>query len=699
MERSVQPVRSNVVLCGHAAAGKTSLIDRLLAITGSVNHDPDIHRRTSVCDTEPEEHAHGHTIESAIVHCQHVDGHLNLLDTPGHGDFIGSTIAALGAAELAAVCVNAHSGIQMNTRRVFDEATRAARPMCIIVTKLEDPLADYASLVDRLRQAWGNGVLPITVPLGRGESLRGVASVIDLPIEARDAAINLAAAHESLVEKLIETDETLMEQYFAGISPDAATLKRLLGRAVAARQFIPVLAVSTAMNIGLIELLDAIVSFAPPASVDQAADQPLAALVFKTRIDPFVQKVSYLKIVRGTLSRDSLVRTDGCENELRIGQPMAVNGVNLEPLGEPVGPGQIIALGKLDDLHIGDIIRAAAAPTESLDDEPMANEPLPKLTFPGPMVAVAVSTERRGDETKLTMALQKLTEEDPTLKVSRDPQTGELVVAGLSELHLQVVRERMSRRDKIDIETHEPRIAYRETITSPSEGFYRHKKQSGGRGQFGEVHLRMMPLPRGTDIDAYLTKSRFPQMKSHHYHAAENFLCVDSVVGGAIPGNFMPGIEKGLLDLIHAGVLAGCPVQDLAIEIFDGKHHPVDSSEQAFRTAASMCFRELFRGARPALLEPIAKMQITVMDDHVGDIFSDISGRGGRLLGSESGGPGWQLIQCEVPSRAIGHYGRTLSSITAGTGSYTLQLSHYECVPAEIQKQLIDIARTHQVVG
>ncbi len=677
MERIVDSVRSCVVLCGHAAAGKTSLIDRLLAVTQSVAGEPDVSRRTSICDTEPEEQAHGHSIDSAITHCRHGNHEFTLIDTPGHGDFIGSSIAALHAAELAAICVNAHSGIQMNTRRVFDEATRAALPKCIVVTKIDDPLADYAALIDRLKQQWGNLILPVTVPLGRGEKLRGVASVVDLPTDARDAAVNLATAHEQLVEKLVETDESLMEDYFNGQSPDLPTLQRLLREAVAAGHVIPVLAVSCQSKVGLVELLDALAVIAPNFLAFNADNsEPLVARVFKTRIDPFVQKISYIKIHRGKISRDDVITLQDSGKEIRIGQPWSIQGALLEPIAA-AGTGEIVALGKLDDLHIGTVL---------------GNQPLPPIPFPSSMVTVAASPLRHGDENKLTSSLQKLAEEDPTLRVSRDPQTSELVIGGMSELHLQVLRERMSRRDKIDIEIHEPRIAFRETITTAADGSYRHRKQSGGRGQFGEVHFRLMPLPRGTQIENFVSKARFPQMKAHHYHASENFLWVDSVVGGSIPGNFMPAVEKGLLDSIHSGVLAGCPIQDIAVEVYDGKHHPVDSSEQAFRTAASVCFRDLFRAARPALLEPIARMHITVMDEHVGDVFSDISGCGGRVLGSESAGSGWQVIDCEAPMRVIGHYGRTLSSITAGTGSYAVELSHYETVPGEIQKQLIETA-------
>ncbi len=695
MERVDISVRRNIVLGGHGSAGKTSLIDRLLAVTGAVTGDHDVARGTSVCDHDPEEQAHGHTIESALTHCRHDQHELVLIDTPGYADFVASTIAAIHSVETAAICVNAHSGIQIGTRRVMEEAASAGIARCLIVTKLDDANADFAALVQQMRDLWGPSVLPLTVPLGRSATLRGVASVLQLPEEARDAAMNLAAAHEHLVERLVESDETLMEQYFSGIAPDPTLLCPLLRQAVASGHIIPVLATSTAAGVGLSELLDALALFAPsPAdsplrvispdaeerSIHADPDGPLVARVFKTRIDPFVQKISYLRVYRGTLRRDDTVSLGTRGKSIKLGQLMRVQGSVLEPV-EMVGPGEVVAVIKLDDLHIGTVLG---------DDD------LRPIPFPHAMVGLAVAPTRRGDENKLSASLAKLAEEDPTLEVSRDEQTGELVMTGMSELHLQILRERLARRDRLEIDTHDPKIPYRETVTGTAEGSYRHKKQSGGRGQFGEVHARLLPLPRGTDIERFATKARFPQLKSYHYHAGQNFLFVDSVVGGSIPGNFMPAVEKGVLDEIASGVLAGHPIQDLAIEVHYGKHHPVDSSEQAFRTAAAHCFRDLFRHARPALLEPIVKMHVTVADDHVGDVFSDMSSRGGRVLGSGSAGGAMQVIECEVPLRAIGHYNRTLSSMTAGTGSYQIELSHYEAVPGDVQHSLIHSDATAQ---
>ena len=681
----------NLAICGHASAGKTTLVDRLLAASGAVSGTPDVTDQSSICDFDEEEKAHGHTIESSLVHLSHDETQFNLIDTPGYSDFIGGMIGALAAVDCAVVCINAHDGIQLNSRRAMAEAEKAGIARMIVITKMDDPQADFGPLFDKCRELWGNSVVPIQVPVGQGESLSDVVSTIDLPDEARGAVMNLAHAHEQLVEKLVETDENLMEQYFDGVMPDTDALKRLLREGIAGGSVIPVMCTSATTGVGMKELLETLAAVAPaptdiPRSItddqgdsvdiDQSADAPAIARVFKVRVDPFVQKLSYVRIFSGTLAKDQPIHVSGVRKEVKLNPLLRIQGEQTEAI-DSASAGEIIAIAKMEDLHVG----------SSLGDQE-----LPPIEFPEPMVGLAISPSKRGDENKLSVAMHKLTEEDPTLKLSRDPQTSEMVMTGASELHLQILRERLARRDKIEVDTHEPRIPYRETITQSAEGSYRHKKQSGGRGQFGEVHIRMLPLPRGTDIESFAVKDRFPSMKNHHYHAESNFLWVDSIVGGVIPGNFMPAIEKGFLERIAQGVIAGYPIQDVAVEVHFGKHHPVDSSEAAFKTAGSMAFREMFKQARPALLEPIVHMEITTPEDYVGDIYSDMSSRGGRVSGSDAIGGDLHSIHCEVPLRSVGHYSRTLSSITQGQGSYTLNFSHYETVPGDVQKSLMDAA-------
>ncbi|MGI9474527.1 MAG: elongation factor G [Rubripirellula sp.] len=680
----------NLAICGHAAAGKTTLVDRLLAVTGAVSGKPDVTEGTSICDFDEEEKAHGHSIESAVVHLQYEQTELNLIDTPGYSDFIGGMVGAMAAVDAALICINARDGIQLNTRRAMSEAEKAGIARMIVVTKLDDPQSDYQSILNQCRELWGSGVVPVQVPVGQGESLTDVVSTVDLPGEARGAVMNLAHAHEQLVEKLVETDETLMEQYFDGVMPDAQTLTRLLREGIASGLVIPVMCVSAATDVGIELLLKMLCEISPaPAdveryvsadgettTVDQSAEAPVVARVFKVRIDPFVQKLSFIRVFGGTLTKDQTVHVSGVRKDVKLNPLLVVQGEQTKQVEEATA-GQIVAIAKMDDLHVG---------------SSLGERELPPVEFPEPMVGLAISPSKRGDENKLSASMHKLTEEDPTLKLSRDPLTSEIVMTGTSELHLQILRERLARRDKIEVNTHEPRIPYRETITQAAEGSYRHKKQSGGRGQFGEVHIRMLPLPRGTDIESFAIKARFPSMKTYHYHPESNFLWVDSIVGGVIPGNFMPAIEKGFIDRIAQGVIAGYPIQDVAVEVFFGKHHPVDSSEAAFKMAGSLCFREMFQQARPALLEPIVQMEINTPEDHVGDIYSDMSSRGGRVLGSAAIGGGLQAIDAEVPLRAVGHYSRTLSSMTAGQGSYNLHFSHYETVPGDVQRSLMDAA-------
>jgi elongation factor G len=446
--------------------------------------------------------------------------------------------------------------------------------------------------------------------------------------------------------------------------------------------------VSGKTGIGLPELIEAlaICSLPPDAlprvaknaageAVEVKADPagPLVAQVFKTRIDPFVQKLNFIRVFSGTLKKDSTVPVVGVRKGVKLGALLQVQAEETEPSDE-VGPGGIVAVAKVDDLHTG----------SSLGELTM-----PPIPFPMPMVGLAATPKSRGDEGKLSGALQKICEEDSTFRRDLDAQTKEMVITGMSELHLQIIRERLKRRDKVEVETREPKIPYRETVQTSAEGMYRHKKQTGGRGQFGEVHIRMLPLPKDVNVEEWATKARFPSLKDTHYDEANNFLWVDSVVGGTIPSNFMPAVEKGFRDRLERGVIAGYKVQNVCVEVFFGKHHPVDSSEQAFKTAASMAFRNVFQQAKPALLEPIVRIEVTVPTANVGDINSDMSGRRGRVLSMDSAGGDLQTVIAEAPLAEVTTYARSLSSITGGRGSYSIELSHYDIVPGNVQQEII----------
>jgi elongation factor G len=684
----------NIALCGHGSTGKTTLVDKLLVKTGAVNANPSVDEGTSICDFDPEEKHHKYTIETKLAQLSHAGKQFRLLDAPGYPDYIGQTICALRGADTALVVINAQAGIEVNTRRVFSEAGKAGVGRMIVLNKLDGDNIDFPALVATIREMWGNRCVLLNVPLGQGAGFRAVASTLNVPDDIDGALLDPNEIREPLMESIIEVDEAVMERYFEGTPPTEEELSRLIVRAVRAGTLIPMVCCSAKTGVGLTELLDAVAlcGLSPAdlprqatkdgeeVTIEPKADGPLVAQVFKTRIDPFVQKLSFIRVFSGTLKKDQNVSASSARKGLRMGQLLRVQADETSPI-EEAGPGDIVAVAKTDELHTGSTL---------------GDYRLPDLVFPTPMVGLAVSPKSRGDETKLSGALAKIAEEDPTIRIDRDMQTKELVMTGMSELHLTIIRERLHRRDKLDVETKEPKIPFRETIQTPAEGMYRHKKQTGGRGQFGEVHIRMFPLPRGTVIEEFATKDRFASMKEHHYDEAHNFLWVNSIVGGVIPGNFLPAIEKGFKERLEGGVIAGYTVENLAIEVHFGKYHEVDSSETAFRTAARMAFKQVFEKARPCLLEPVVKMEITVPDSKVGDVYSDMSSRGGRLQGSDTAGGNLQTVKAEVPLREVTTYARTLSSMTGGQGSYTMEFSHYDVMPANIQQEIMAKSKMHE---
>jgi elongation factor G len=564
----------------------------------------------------------------------------------------------------------------------------------ILITKMDAENIDFPALLEAIRELWGSKCVLLNVPLGQGGELKGVASTLHVPAETAGALLDPNEIHDALVESIIEVDEAVMARYLEGQAPSDEELSGLLVRAVTQGTLVPILCSSGKAGIGLKELLDALATCAPsPKDVLRKATKdgqeitvqpdpngPLVAQVFKTRIDPFVQKLSFIRVFSGSLKKDQTVPASTARKGIKIGPLLRMQASDTSPI-ELGSPGDIVAIAKMEELHTG----------TSLGDYL-----LPEMKFPTPMVGLAVSPKSRGDETKLSGALNKIAEEDATIRLDRDAQTKELVLTGMSELHLLIIRERLQRRDKLEVETKEPRIPFRETIQAPAEGMYRHKKQTGGRGQFGEVHIRMWPLKRGTNIEEFATKAHFPQLKQYHYDEIHNFLWVDSVVGGVIPGNFMPAIEKGFKERLVGGVIAGYMVQDLCVEVHFGKHHPVDSSETAFRTAGRMAFKQVFEKASPCLLEPVVKVSVTVPDSNVGDVYSDMSGRGGKVLGSDSAGGNLQTIHAEVPHREVSTYARTLASMTGGRGSYTMEFSHYDVMPAHVQQDIMAKAKMQE---
>ena len=685
----------NLVLCGHGSAGKTTLADKMLTVTGTVKGNPSVDDGTSLCDFDDEEKHHQYSIEASVIHFNHGGKRFNVIDAPGYPDFIGQTIGALAGVDMAAIVVNAQSGIEVNTRRVFTEAGNAGVGRIVVINKMDADNIDFPALVDSIREMWGNQCVLLNVPVGHGGDFKGVVSTLKVPDDTAGALVDPNEVHDPLVEAIIEADEDVMMQYLEdGELPSDEQLSTLIVQAVASGSLIPIVCCSSKTETGVTELLDALCMCGlTPADVKRTtktgddetelstdASAPLVARVFKTRIDPFVQKLSFIRIFQGTLKKDQNVSATSARKGVKMGPLLEVQADQTSPVNE-AGPGDIVAVAKMEDLKTS----ATLGDTE-----------LPPIKFPTPMVGLAVMPKSRGDETKLSGALNKVVEEDPTFKLDRDQQTKELVMTGMSELHLTVIQERLARRDKLEVETKEPKIPFRETIQTDSGEMYRHKKQSGGRGQFGEVHLRMQPFPRGTDPEEFCTKSRFASMKTYHYIEDHNFVWVDSVVGGVIPGNFMPAIEKGFKERLVGGVIAGYRVQDVCVEVHFGKHHPVDSSEAAFKTAARMGFKKCFEAAKPSLLEPVVQMDITVPEANVGDVYSDMSSRGGRVQGSDAAGGNFQTVHIEVPLRSVTTYSRTLSSMTGGLGSFTMEFSHYEVMPPDVQREVIAKAKVKE---
>lgn len=689
MAINVKDIR-NIAVCGHGSAGKTTLVDHLLVKTGAVKGNPSVDDGTSICDFDEEEKHHHHSIEDTVTHFEHAGKYFNFIDTPGYPDLIGQTICALYGADTALIVIDAHAGIKVNTRRVWDEAGKLGMARILCITKLDDHNVDFPGLIKSIQETFGQRCVLLDAPNATGEGFSSVFETLD-PVHGESSVVDLATVHEQAVETVIEVDDAVMEKYFEGEEPDHQKLAQLALQAEKEGTLTPIVCVSIKQGVGVEELLHILTeeAFAPSdlprqgkrdgdtITLKEDPQGPLAAQVFRTRIDPFVQKLSFIRVHSGTLKKDALVPVPGEAKGVKIGPLLRVQADKTEPVNE-AGPGEIVAVAKCEDLHTG---------------MSLGEVELPAIKFPTAMIGLAVSPKNPGDEAKLSTALHKLVEEDPTIHVEHDQETKEVVLTGMSELHLQLVQERIARRDHVELDTHEPKIPYRETILADAEGSYRHKKQSGGAGQFAEVHIRMYPLPEGLDPEEYATKDRFPQLKHVHSHPKNNFLWVDTVVGGSVPGNFMPAIEKGFLERLTQGVIAGCQVQNVCVEVHFGKDHPVDSNETAFKIAASKAFSEVFKKAKPSLLEPYVKMEIMVPSDNVGDVSSDLSGRRGQMMGMDQAPGGMTVVEAKAPLSEVMTYARTLGSMTGGQGSYTIEFASYEPVPGNVQQEIIAKAK------
>lgn len=694
-KHKIEDIR-NVALVGHGASGKTTLADLLLFKAGVTTRPGSVDEGTSLLDTDDDEKEHKYTISSALAHIEHNGKRINLIDTPGYPEFIGQAIGALRAVETAVVVINAASGIEVNTRRTFAHAGDAGVGRMVLINKLDQENVDFNHLLGIIQETFGAMCVPLNVPVGAGSHFTGVVSTLKVPGDVpAEVQADPKELNQTVMDAIVEADEELMVRYLEGEELSLEEVGNGVAKAIAAGTLIPVFCTSSKTGAGVDEFLNALASFglAPPqvprkaiqedgeeVTLKQSPDEPLVAQIFKTRIDPFVAKMSFVRVYSGTLKKDSTVTQAGHSRPVKVSQLLEVQGGKTNVVDE-VSAGGICALVKIDELHVGDVLTKDGILK-------MAH-----IDFPTPMIGLAVTPKTQADQQKISGALQKIVEEDPTFHVNRDAQTKEMVMYGMSELHLKILEERLGKRDKVHIDTHQPKIPYRETVMGAAEGHYRHKKQSGGSGQFAEVHFRIAHLPRDVNQEEFFNKDRFPSMRHYHYDPELNYAFVDRVTGGSVPNNFIPAVEKGIKERMERGVIAGYQVQDVTCELFFGKDHPVDSNETAFKTAASMCFRNVFQEAKPALLEPIVTIEITVPDDKLGDINSDLSTRRGRPEGMEAAPGGFSIVKAKVPLSEVMTYARDLSSMTGGQGSYTLEPSHYEMVPPNEQQKIVAAAK------
>jgi elongation factor G len=700
-----------VALVGHEQAGKTSLADALLFKAKATDRRGNVEDGTSVSDFDEEEKKHKYSIDSSVLHLDYQSKRIYLIDTPGKSDFLGQAIGSLTAVDCAAIVVSATAGVQVNTRRMFAEAGRRGLARLLVINRLDSDNVHLDVLLKVIRDSLGNNCVLFNAPNAVGPGSSAVVSILNPPAAPPSGLpVDIGAERSRLIDAIVESDEALMEKYLGegDVSPDE--LAAALPRALAAGTIVPIFctAAKAGKDIGVQELLDAIARFAPSAktgpkrkatkgtgdkavTTETAGDEAgeLVAQVFKTISDKFVGNLSYLRILSGKLAADQQIFNQRTGKGARSGGLLLVQGKTNKPVTEAV-PGDIVAVAKVEDLHIGDTVsNHAGAPK------------LPAPSFPTPMFGLAIEPKNRGDETKISGSLQKIADEDPTFKVTRDTQTKEMVITGMSQLHLDAVQKRLKSRYDLEVITHEPKIAYRETITSTGESEHQHKKQSGGRGQYAKVHMRIYPIQdynltsKEEFFEKFANKTKFEKIRvdSSHYEPEHNFGFIDHIVGGTIPIQFIPAVEKGCKELLDTGALAGYRIQGVAVEVHFGKYHDVDSSEAAFKTAGRMAMKKAFLAARPVLLEPIVNLEVTVPSKYTGAILSDLNTKRARIENQDSLPGDLAVIMAKSPLAEVTRYAAQLGSITQGSGSYTMEFSHYDVVPGNVQQQIVSKAK------
>jgi elongation factor G len=680
----------NVAVVGHGGCGKTQLVSALLFDAGMVNRLGKVDDGTTVTDHDDEEIARKHTLSATLAYAEWNKQKINLIDTPGFGNFFAEVQSALRVADAALVVVDAVAGVEVQTEKAWTAAQEIGLPRLVVLHRLDRERASLDRSLESLRQACHRAIVPIQLPLGEEKAFAGVVDLVamkayrfsedgagtmtevEVPDEMADPA---ARARDTLIEMVAEADEQLMERFFDAGTLTQEELTSGLVAATAAGRLFPLVCASGLQNIGIQPLLDAVLSYLPsPAvrpfsaldadghDVSRVADAqaPYAAFVWKTVADQFAGRITMFRVYQGTLKADTSARNATRDTQERLGHLMVMQGKTPANVPE-IMAGDLGAVAKLKETRTSDTLADKAA---GLTFTPIA--------FPDPVLSYAIEPRSRGDEDKISSAMHRLEEEDGTIRYMRDPQTGELLLAGQGQLHIEVTVAKLKRRFGVEVNLKPPRIAYRETITAKVEAHGRHKKQTGGHGQFGDCKIRMEPLPRGGDFEF-----------------------VDEIFGGSIPRGFIPAVEKGVQESRLRGYLAGCPVVDIRVTLYDGQYHDVDSNELSFKTAGSLAFKDAMSRARPTLLEPIMTVEVYAPSDFAGDLMGDLNGRRGRIAGMDTRGA-MTVIRAQVPMSEMLTYEQHLTSVTGGRGSYQMEYSHYDEVPAHLQQKIIAAARAER---
>ncbi len=672
----------NVALVGHRGSGKTSVNEALLFEAGAINRLGSVADGTTVSDSASDEKAREMSISASLSSFRWDDRKINLIDTPGEPSFIADALAALRVVEGAVFVINGVMGAEVTTSRLWERASELGLARILFVNMLDRERADFFRALDSLKQAFGQHVVATEIPIGREHELQGVVDLIDMKayrydgdsrenceeIEIpEDLRAQAEEYREKLMDEVAEVSEALMERYLEGEEISHEETVSALKQGVTEGHVFPVTCGAATRNLGINRLLDAFVEDLPsPAKrgtidldgveLEPDESKDMVAFVFKTLADPYAGRVNLFRVYQGVLKHDSQVQNCRAHVKERIGQLLVPQGKESEHADE-FGPGDIGAVAKLKETHAGDVL------AERDMECPLRLPPMPR-----PVMAFAIEAKAKGDEEKMGQALRRLQEEDPTIDFHRDSETGEQILAGITQIHVEVIVDRMKERFGAEVELHSPHVPYREAIKGSAKAHARYKKQTGGRGQFADCHIEIAPGPDGEGLEF-----------------------VNAIKGGVIPGGFIPAVEKGVRDAMRAGTVAGYPIQDVKVTLFDGQHHSVDSSEMAFKIAGSMAFKDAMEKAHPTLMEPIMTVTVTVPEEYVGDVIGDLNSRRGRPLGMEPKGTVTE-IKAEVPMAEMLDYAPDLRAITGGQGEYSMDLARYEEVPGHVAQQVVQQA-------